>query len=139
MHTQLLLLGEESSLINTVDIRGNTCLHFACSNGHKEVLLALISLLSHYTLLSTIHTPPSLPHSLPPCLIPSLSLYPPCISHSPPPSLSQCVKALLFHKVQCDINAANAQGDTPLHNAARWGYGELHVCILQVQKSLKMK
>ena len=35
-HTQLLLLGEES-LINAADIHGNTCLHLACSNGHKEV------------------------------------------------------------------------------------------------------
>ena len=36
----------------------------------------------------------------------------------------QCVKALLFHKVKCEVNATNEQGDTPLHNAARWGYGK---------------
>ena len=37
----------------------------------------------------------------------------------------QCVKALLFHKKECAVNATNEQGDTPLHNAARWGFGEL--------------
>ena len=64
----------------------------------------------------------------PPCLV--FTPYPP-----PPPPLSlslslslllQCVKALIFHKDQCDINAANTLSDTPLHNAARWGYG-MHI------------
>ena len=36
----------------------------------------------------------------------------------------ECVKALLFHKGQCSVSPTNNQGDTPLHNAARWGYGE---------------
>lgn len=36
----------------------------------------------------------------------------------------ECVKALLFHKRQCNINQTNRQGDTALHNAARWGYGK---------------
>jgi len=35
------------------------------------------------------------------------------------------VKALLFNKQLCDPNITNEQGDTPLHNAARWGYSEL--------------
>ena len=38
----------------------------------------------------------------------------------------QCVKALVFNKDKCNINVTNEQGDSPLHNAARWGYGESH-------------
>lgn len=39
----------------------------------------------------------------------------------------QCVKALLFaDKVRTciDMNAQNNRGDTPLHLASKWGYGE---------------
>ena len=39
----------------------------------------------------------------------------------------QCVKALLYYdhgSTVVDINIANDFGDTPLHMAARWGYGE---------------
>jgi len=38
----------------------------------------------------------------------------------------QCVKAILFLdilKSRLNVNAANDMGDTPLHLAARWGYG----------------
>ena len=38
------------------------------------------------------------------------------------------MKALLFHTAQCDVNVANELGDTPLHNAARWGYGKPSAC-----------
>lgn len=38
----------------------------------------------------------------------------------------QCVKALLFFDATAktiDANAVNDMGDTPLHLAAKWGYG----------------
>ena len=44
--------------------------------------------------------------------------------------LLQCVKALLFHTGGhgvCNVNITNDAGDTALHNAARWGFGELSV------------
>ena len=40
----------------------------------------------------------------------------------------QCTKALVFFDMQVNvmkINAANEQGDTPLHLASRWGYGKI--------------
>lgn len=40
----------------------------------------------------------------------------------------QCVKGLVFSdasRIKLDINAQNERGDTPLHLAAKWGYGKL--------------
>ena len=40
----------------------------------------------------------------------------------------QCTKALVYFDMQFNvmkINAANEQGDTPLHLASRWGYGKI--------------
>jgi hypothetical protein len=40
----------------------------------------------------------------------------------------QCVKGILFSDVcrgKLNINAQNERGDTPLHLAAKWGYGKI--------------
>ena len=40
----------------------------------------------------------------------------------------QCVKGLVFAdicRVKLNINAQNERGDTPLHLAAKWGYGKI--------------
>ena len=40
----------------------------------------------------------------------------------------QCAKALVYFDMQLNllkVNAANEHGDSPLHLASRWGYGEL--------------
>lgn len=39
----------------------------------------------------------------------------------------QCAKALVYFDMQLNllkVNAANEHGDSPLHLASRWGYGE---------------
>ena len=76
----------------------------------------------------TIPLPSPSPSPPPPLLLPHLpspSFTIPLPSPLlPPPLPMKCVKSLLFHTTQCDVNVANEQGDTPLHNAARWGYGE---------------
>ena len=50
------------------------------------------------------------------------------VIHFLPYCLFQCVKSLLYHinsiNQAIDVNAANAQRDTPLHLASRWGYGK---------------
>lgn len=38
--------------------------------------------------------------------------------------LIQCVLPLLFRKELVNIASTNDDGDTPLHCAARWGYGK---------------
>ena len=43
-------------------------------------------------------------------------------------SFLQCVKALVFYDANVNmlnINATNEVGDTPLHLAAKWGYGNM--------------
>lgn len=46
--------------------------------------------------------------------------------------LTQCVKALVFAdkvRTRININAQNSRGDTPLHLASKWGYGEISISI----------
>ena len=43
----------------------------------------------------------------------------------------EVVSALMFNRQpKCKINAVNDEGNTPLHNAARWGFCEWMWCVL---------
>lgn len=51
----------------------------------------------------------------------------------------QCVKGLVFSdvsRIKLDINAQNERGDTPLHLAAKWGYGKFYFEIQTRLESL---
>ena len=46
--------------------------------------------------------------------------------------LTQCVKALVFAdkvRTRINVNAQNSRGDTPLHLASKWGYGEISIHV----------
>ena len=80
--------------MNKSDKRGNTPLHLVCSHGFVDVSMLCIR---HQTLLISCV-----------CLLFSI----------------QGVLPLLFRKELVNIASTNDDGDTPLHCAARWGYGE---------------
>ena len=50
----------------------------------------------------------------------------------------QCVKALVFYDAslkKIQINKTNEFGDTPLHLAAKWGYGKYLCCMKNITVS----
>jgi hypothetical protein len=112
-NTELVsLLLDQGALVTATDHNGSTPLHLACQKGHQATVLLL---LGEDSLINAVDIRGNT-----------------CLHFACSNGHRECVKALIFHKDQCDINAANTQGDTPLHNSARWGYGE-RLCMSTTQ------
>jgi hypothetical protein len=108
------LLVENGALVTATDHHSATPLHLACQKGHQKTVLLLLGEDSPVNAADIRGNT--------------------CLHFACSNGHKECVKALIFHKDHCDINAANGQGDTPLHNAARWGYGKQLDHFLQSQR-----
>lgn len=105
--------------IDEVDCNQQSALHLACFRGNQKCVLLLLSDESTVNKVDKCGNTP---------------LHMAC-SHGH----VECVKALVFHKVKCNMAAVNDQGDTPLHLAARWNFTSIVSLLLEHGANPKIK
>lgn len=108
--------------INIADADGLTALHHACIRGYQGILLHMLHANSDPTVTDFAGNTP--------------------LHHATERGHESCVKALLYlseqMKVPVDVNAANDNGDTALHLAAKWGYVAIVRILLECGANCKL-
>ena len=108
------VLIQNGAIVNATDYFGHSPLHLACHKGYQNVILLLLHFKADVMLTDGIGNTP-------------LHL---CVDNGH----EDCVKGILFSDVcrgKLNINAQNERGDTPLHLAAKWGYGLIVSILLE--------
>ncbi|XP_014243304.1 ankyrin repeat domain-containing protein 27-like [Cimex lectularius] len=109
------LLVRLGAKLNKTDYKGATALHYAGARGHQNSLLILLHAGAVFDQPdnegnTVLHLAAANGHE-------------------------SCVKALLYFTEQTweklDINCLNNQGETPLHNASRWGFTNITAILLE--------
>ncbi|XP_071785110.1 ankyrin repeat domain-containing protein 27-like [Asterias amurensis] len=105
--------------VNATDYHGSTPLHIACSRGQQHATLLLLHEGAKVNIEdndgnTALHLCSANGHE-------------------------DCMKAMMYSNQPVDINAANCQGDTPLHLTTRWGYESLVQLLLEHGASVEAR